>query len=271
MLLDLVISEYGWAQQQPRLQNSCKLYEQGTDFYAIARESGTQRYDLPIFTTYPKIIQLERHPKTVVRQDFAELPGVFLLHNVLTPQECEQIIAASEAMGYTEDAPVSLGRHIRQNENCVWIADNELLDTIYGRFSYLLTTEPDGSAPLGLNARWRLYKYNLYDIFRPHIDGSWPGSGIDPKTGKLVQDIFGDRWSRFTWVLYLNDDFEGGATHFFVPLAGGSQYLKREILAQQGAVLCFYHGKHNLSYLHEGALVTFGTKYILRSDVLYSS
>ena len=55
------------------------------------------------------------------------VPGAFLLRNLLSPAECRAMISMSEAMGYTEDAPVSLGRNIRHNENCVWIADNTLL------------------------------------------------------------------------------------------------------------------------------------------------
>ena len=37
----------------------------------------------------------------------------------------------------------------------------------------------------------------------------------------------------------------------------------------QGSVLCFWHGEHELSLLHEGSLVTRGVKRIVRSDVLY--
>ena len=33
-------------------------------------------------------------------------------------------------------------------------------------------------------------------------------------------------------------------------------------------MLCFYHGEHELSPLHEGSLVTRGVKHIVRSDVL---
>ena len=76
-----------------------------------------------------------------------------MLHNVFSDEECDQLIAASEAMGYTEDAPVSLGRHIRKNENCVWIADAEMTKEAFQRCLPFL---PNGSAdkgPVGLNAR----------------------------------------------------------------------------------------------------------------------
>ena len=41
------------------------------------------------------------------------------------------------------------------------------------------------------------------------------------------------------------------------------------VSVSQGSVLCFYHGEHELSLLHEGSLVTRGVKRIVRSDVLY--
>mmetsp|Transcript_26411 Transcript_26411/g.67894 ORF Transcript_26411/g.67894 Transcript_26411/m.67894 type:complete len:89 (-) Transcript_26411:179-445(-) len=41
------------------------------------------------------------------------------------------------------------------------------------------------------------------------------------------------------------------------------------VAATQGAALCFFHGRHPQSHLHEGSLITSGTKYIIRTDVLY--
>jgi hypothetical protein len=61
------------------------------------------------------------------------LPGGLLLPSVLTSGECAQLMVAVESMGFTEDAPVSLGRHIRHNENHVWIADESLVDPIFAR------------------------------------------------------------------------------------------------------------------------------------------
>ena len=52
-------------------------------------------------------------------------------------------------------------------------------------------------------------------VYRPHVDGAWPGSGL--LDGKVVFDAFGDRWSRLTFLIYLNDGFEGGATTFYTP------------------------------------------------------
>eukprot|EP00955_Chlamydomonas_euryale_P003022 32029-Chlamydomonas_euryale.AAC.1 len=52
-------------------------------------------------------------------------------------------------------------------------------------------------------------------VYRPHIDGAWPGSGL--VDGKVVFDFYGDRWSRLTFLIYLNDGFDGGSTTFYTP------------------------------------------------------
>jgi len=246
-----------------------RAFQIDRDYRIVASESGSMRNDIPIFATEPGAVHLDDSSKPAVsREECPDIPGAFVLHDVCTPAECEQIIAASESMGYTEDAPVSLGRNIRQNENCVWIADGPLNEVLFKRCEALLPSVGE-SRPVGLNARWRLYKYNHNDIFRMHTDGAWPGSGIHPKSGRLVGDLYGDRFSKLTWVLYLNDDFEGGETRFFRPEGPRHVSVQGDIPARRGSVLCFFHGTHHLSPLHEGALVKNGTKYIVRSDVLY--
>ena len=30
----------------------------------------------------------------------------------------------------------------------------------------------------GMNRRFRIYKYDQGNVYRPHIDGAWPGSGV---------------------------------------------------------------------------------------------
>jgi hypothetical protein len=47
-----------------------------------------------------------------------QVEGAFTLQNLLSREECQRLVQMSNAMGYTEDAPVSLGRRVRQNENC---------------------------------------------------------------------------------------------------------------------------------------------------------
>jgi hypothetical protein len=99
-------------------------------------------------------------------------------------------------------------------------------------------------------------------------DGAWPGSGIDT-AGNLVDDLFGDRFSQLTFLLYLDDDYDGGETSFVV---GSGREASRivSVAVPKGSALCFFHGEHHMSPLHEGSLVTRGIKRIIRSDVLYT-
>lgn len=253
----------------------------GVDYTVVAREHGAERSDLPIFTTRPGLIQFDESwtgnaLEAGTRDLEAELglPGGLLLPSVLTPGECAQLIVAAESMGFTEDAPVSLGRHIRHNENHVWIADESLVDPIFDRVkSALPQTAGQGRALAGLNQRWRLYKYGPGDVFKPHTDGDWPGSAVID--GRLHQDAFGDRRSVYTFVLYLNDDFEGGETAFYLPKSSTTipatlgDFKQISVQAMAGAALIFPHGADPQSPLHEGTVVPSGTKYIIRTDVLY--
>ena len=75
-------------------------------------------------------------------------------------------------MGFTTDAPVSLGRDIRQNENCVIIADDTMWLPIYRRVADQMPSPVAGGVPAGLNQRWRLYKYGPGDIFKMHTGKS---------------------------------------------------------------------------------------------------
>lgn len=43
----------------------------------------------------------------------------------------------------------------------------------------------------------------------------------------------------------------------------------RGVEPRAGTVLCFPHGDTMGSLVHEGSMVTQGTKYIVRTDVLY--
>lgn len=248
-------------------------YEEPRHYWSVCLEPGSMRSDLPIFTTAPGAVQLDTDSArpAVTRRAVADAPGAFILQDVLSGNECDRLIKMVETMGFTEDAPVSLGRHIRKNENCVWLADDTLNDGIFERCRAMLPQEVEEGQVCGLNARWRLYKYNPSDIFRPHTDGSWPGSGVDSSGRQIIRDRYGDRWSQLTFVVFLNDEFDGGSTRFFYPIdpEGSQEHRVAEGQTPRGGVLCFFHGEHPQSPLHEGALVESGTKYIIRTDVLY--
>jgi len=213
--------------------------------------------------------------------DFVSVPftdGAFVLRNVLSEHECAQFLAAASKMGFKGDIDYSFGfaapstsrLDARPAEGCFWLVDASILDVVFERCKPLLPQEIDGRRLAGLNARWRFYRYDSDppSIYRPHIDGSWPASGLS-EDGKYVFDAYNDRWSCMTFLIYLNDDFTGGATTFFTPTTCTQTPLNIQgVKPRTGNILVFPHGSTRAA-LHEGSQVMKGSKYVMRSDVLY--
>ncbi len=128
-----------------------------------------------------------------------------------------------------------------RNNTRVMFDDVPLATRLWARLAPILP----GRAPLGslgLNERFRFYRYDPGQAFRWHRDG------------RFVRDL--KEASRLTFMIYLNEDFRGGATEFDFPA--------EVVRPRTGMALVFEHGLN-----HQGAEVIEGTKYVLRSDVMY--
>ena len=108
----------------------------------------------------------------------------------------------------------------------------------------LLVEEWCGWKVAGLNERFRFYRYDPGQRFAPHMDGCFQRANWEQ--------------SQFTFLVYLNDGFEGGATAFRESRAS------LPVTPERGKALVFYHRQ-----LHEGLPVVRGRKYVLRTDVMY--
>ena len=97
----------------------------------------------------------------------------------------------------------------------------------------------DGQTARGLPKDFRFYKYTAGQRFKMHKDGAWTEGG---------------HTSKLTLLVYLNEGFEGGSTDFH----------DVSITPRTGDALFFIHNTW-----HEGAAVSAGVKYVLRSDVLF--
>lgn len=249
-------------------------------FYIVAYERGADNPSLPAWANTdanPAALTENYPPDIIARQPIPEVPGAYHLLNVLSREECQRLIALSERLGYLKDAAVSLPREIRHNDNVVWITDERTDSIIWERVAPLVAQHAelfDGKKPLGLNARFRFYRYGLDDFFKFHSDGAWPGSRVID--GTLINNAYPDRFSRMTFLLLLNDDFDGGATRFLVnaddpnrPVRYYSRTREVDVRTPAGGVLCFPHGTHPLHCTHSGETITRGTKYIVRTDVLF--
>lgn len=169
---------------------------------------------------------------------------IWTIENFLTEKDCEDLILFSEMKGFTA-ATVSLKsgakmiKGIRNNERLVW-SDETLATRYWEQLKAFCPKTLDNSIALGLNEQFRFYKYESNQRFKRHIDGRFKRNETEE--------------SRITFMVYLNDDFDGGATAFD----------DVTIAPKTGTALCFIHEQK-----HEGCPVPQGTKYVLRSDVIY--
>jgi len=168
--------------------------------------------------------------------------------DLFSPAECAALIARIDAANPTL-APVTTSRgpevrtDLRTNER-VMFDDLALAGELFRRVAPHVPERLIGRRAAGVNERLRGNRYREGQLFGPHYDGSYRAS---PQVE-----------SELTLLVYLNDGFEGGETRF---LASGEAVRPRT-----GAALLFAH-----RVLHEGAAVSRGTKYVLRSDVMYAA
>ncbi|ESZ92054.1 hypothetical protein SBOR_7554 [Sclerotinia borealis F-4128] len=206
------------------------------------------------------------------------VPNLHLLRDVLSPEECIRIIAAGETVGFAPDAPIRAEGEANSilAHNFYWVADNAFCDGVWNRVKEFIPTQVNGRQVRGLNRRFRVYRYVPGAEYRAHIDGAWPPSGIDSTNDKYIYDSSppeAKQSSLFTFLLYLNDEFDAGETTYFLPSAKEGSMNAYSIKPSQGSVAMFPHGETEGSLLHEGTGVKKGSKasakYVIRTDVLY--
>jgi prolyl 4-hydroxylase len=188
--------------------------------------------------------------KTITKQALIADKEIFTLANALSPAECREMIVRAEARGFG-DAPVTVGvnRYMMmpdlRNNTRVMLDDVDLARELWPRFEAHMPARIGAYSPVGLNERFRFYRYEQGQQFDWHRDGSF-----------LRSD---EEQSMLTLILYLNDDCEGGTTDFM--FVGDKEI---NVAPQAGMGLVFSHPLY-----HRGAPVISGRKYVLRTDVMY--
>ena len=256
---------------------------QAVDSKIIYREAGAERkppnkFDLLLHVTAPNTIMWDNPPSTsnVGKHPVPFLPNSFALSNVLSPVECQQFREIGTLLGFRPDHPIGMDQPTGI-DSCEWLVDPSIRSGLLERVQAHLPSQMEIPTSIGggttkvavlhsINPRWRLFRYGPGCVYRPHIDGSWPESRIHPETGEYECDESGTTTSYLTFLIYLSDDFQGGETRFY--LSGTSGMVARGIVPTLGAVLCFPQA-NTASLIHEGSEVTSGTKYVVRTDVLY--
>lgn len=215
-------------------------------------------------------LALPQDPGLAPRRTDIELGGLlaFVVDDVLSADEADRIVEASERFGYRDEAPgIATPPGMRMNKAVHWVADDAMMDAIFARIAHLLPADIDG-APLhpALSRRINMYRYDANDVFNLHTDGDWPGYGLSADRREMVE------WphlrSRMSMLLYLNgpaDGVQGGSTRLYRPDAGHV-----DVTPRKGSALFFRHGFGPHSVLHEGCRVHGEVaKYVARINVMY--
>lgn len=201
------------------------------------------------------------------------------IENVFTVDECNFLIQRSEDAGYQE-ALVNVGggrqqkmKNVRNSDRCI-IDDPLLAEEIWqrvrraiGKLSVqeqqannlhkVVDCRSDCSRQskkvhaVGLNERLRFLRYARGQYFKPHCDGSF---------FRQQGERYGEQ-SFVTLQLYLNEGFSGGETTFL----SDDGTMSCPVTPKTGSVLLFDH-----SLFHEGSILVEGSKYVIRTDVMYT-
>lgn len=201
---------------------------------------------------------------SVGREDVA--PGVYVLHRVMSPRECRRLVDAADAIGFTHaglaigDDTYRVNLAVRNNLRVVLDAPG-LAAGLWARVRAAVDPRHEGAPLVGLNDRFRVYRYEVGQRFFPHVD---------------VRTAVPRGETRASVVIFLGDEFAGGETRFFelkdrASRRGegrGRKFDNRVRFAVRppvGGAVVFDH-----LLLHEGAEVTAGVKHAVRSDLIYA-
>ncbi|ASK31216.1 oxidoreductase, 2OG-Fe(II) oxygenase [Chryseobacterium sp. T16E-39] len=172
-------------------------------------------------------------------------PQIFLIEDFLTDKECETYIRMSDERSF-EEAKINMNgqqlmnKGIRNNDRLM-IFDKEIAESLFTRALKFLPQNHGVYMIKDFNEMFRVYKYSSGQRFKMHRDGSY----IRNENEK----------SFYTFLMYLNDDFEGGETEFENLFT---------VTPKKGTALVFHHPLR-----HEGNTLITGEKYVLRTDVMY--
>ncbi|ORY68931.1 uncharacterized protein BCR38DRAFT_316565, partial [Pseudomassariella vexata] len=226
-----------------------------------------------------------------------------ILDHVLSPSECTTLLRLAESSVLLQDhtsgtspwkpAMVNIGGgfeilepEYRNSDRIIW-DQQEIVDRIWTRITAQVPEVMEqlgyfneaqflgGKVPLSgrmpahwafhrVNQRMRFLKYGPGQFFRPHCDGPYEELGGN---GQILR-------THFTLHLYLNDSKQavGEEEKEGVELVGGATSFlsyddkkKMDVDPKAGRVLIFQHRR----LYHSGDDVLAGTKYTVRTDIMY--
>jgi prolyl 4-hydroxylase len=174
-------------------------------------------------------------------------PLYLVVDDILTPAECEAYCARF-TRETPEIAPV-IGIHgeeidldVRNNTRVMW-DDADEARTLFERIAPHAPNALREMHLAGANPRLRLYRYGPGEKHGAH----WDTEVEFPNGARTL----------LTFIVYLNDDFDGGVTEF--------PELHADVQPKRGRALLFQH-----RVLHIAGEVNSGAKFVLRTDLIYA-
>ncbi len=172
--------------------------------------------------------------------------SVIEIKNFFSEAECEQLLTSR--IQRFEKANSHYPEYYRNNDR--YVEDSPALANRLFTKLQKYSHKRHFSEMISLNERIRFCRYQKEQSFSIHQDGIYYPNELQA--------------SKYTFLLYLNDDFEGGTTEFYNSKTDKTPI--KSIQPQKGSLIIFDH-----RIWHKGSIITNGNKYILRSDVIVSA
>jgi prolyl 4-hydroxylase len=172
---------------------------------------------------------------------FEHSPLLWTVDGIYSEAECRSMIAEIDAASPT----IATNNPMYRNQDRVMRDEPEKAADLFARVQPHLPTEIKDFRLVGLNERLRYYRYQPGQNFAPHMD-HW----YRPRE---------DQITLYSVLVYFNDDFVGGNTRFM-------EQVEQVVVPRPGMAAIFQH-----KIRHEGCEVTQGTKYAMRTDVIFEA
>jgi len=218
------------------------------------------------------------------KENIPAVEGAFILRNALDKEECRELFNTVKQI-HTDFGRLNPKVELRRDSQ-IHIPVNARdyqLNNLESRLRKYLPTQAGPENPSTFNSIshfLRTYCYESGDSSCPHWDRSFR---VTSDTGRL------EKFSGYSVVIYLGDNFEGGTTNFFqsdptlviskkgnTPLVNDWSCLNVvcKVKPVTGDILLFPHGNESGCFpdpLHEGGLIHSGTKCIIRTDLVFDA
>ena len=203
--------------------------------------------------------------------------AAFLINNIFNASECQELISLGNQSGFRYITQASHidndGRTLtvdiaNPNPHKLAVFENPRIISRLWNILHKFLSRKDNpirvfmertgcGPPLGLNPRLRVLRYDSKDDdrFEPHFDAT---------------TVVGNKKSLLTVLLYLNEggvDFEGGETLYLEQHNSTSACIDSaaKITPKTGQVVIFEH-----DLFHSSSPLLWGTKYVMRTDILFA-